>query len=180
MMVALALGACSTMKVSTTAMPGAAQRLEGARTYAWLNEHERAQRNTFTKQIVQQAVDRELALKGYERVESSENPGFVLGWYTTSRDVTEVDPGYYYGGYGYPWGPYGGAWGPADVRSYTEGTFILDVVAPAGDRILWRGDAQANLGENPSSAEAQEKINEAARKMLAEFPPEPGENGSAG
>lgn len=177
LLIALAFSACSGMKVSTTAMPGAAQRLEGARTYAWLPESEegRARRSPLVQQFVMQAVDRELALKGYRRVDFSADPGFVVGWHTTSREVTEIDPGYYYGPYGYPYGPYGGAWGPPSAHSYVEGTLVLDVVDPSRDRIYWRGDAQANLGDNPSSKDAQEKINEAAKKLLAEFPPEPGE-----
>ncbi len=171
---ALALGACSTMKVQSTAIPEAPRRLQDARTYAWLPEPEagRAARDPFIRRTVKQTADRELAAKGYRRVDASDNPDFLLGWYSTSHQVTEVEPTYrYYGGFGYPLGPYGGSFGPPDIQTYTEGTLVLDVVDPKTNTLLWRSDARAELGGDATTEDAEEKISEAIPKMLAEFPP---------
>lgn len=170
--IALAFCACSSMKVSTSSMPDAPQRLASAHTYAWLPEPGSAVRNPFVREAVMQAVDRDLATKGYQRVEPSAEPDFLLGWHSTSQQVTEVESPYHYG-VGYPYGPYGGAWGPPHVYTYTKGTLLLDVVDPATNRLLWRADARANLGDNPTSEDARKKVDEAVGKMLAEFPPKP-------
>jgi hypothetical protein len=82
--------------------------------------------------------------------------------------------------WGHGWGPafgppygYGGAYdgSSSDVTEHVEGTMILDVVDGGTNRLVWRGTAQADLGENPSSEEAQKKVDEAAKKNLAKFPP---------
>ncbi|MGC4118486.1 MAG: DUF4136 domain-containing protein [Myxococcales bacterium] len=174
---ALALGACSTMKVESTAMPEAPKRLQSAHTYAWLPEPETGQaaRDPFVRQTVKQSADRELSAKGFQRVEPGAHPDFLLGWYSTSQQVTEVEPTYrYYGGYGYPWGPYGGTMGPPDIQTMTEGTLVLDVVDPKSNQLLWRSDAKAELGDKPTTKDAEKKISEAIPKMLAEFPPKAG------
>ncbi|HEY3446871.1 MAG TPA: DUF4136 domain-containing protein [Myxococcales bacterium] len=171
-LLALLSTACASMKVSSTAAPGAAQRAASFRTYAWLPEPdaEQVHRNPFVKGQVMQAADRELTAKGYQRVDASANPDFMIGWYATSQEKQQVED-HYYAGHGYGWGPYGGAYGPPQVTSYTEGSLVLDIVEPGRKEILWRGQAQANLGENPTGEDARKKIDEAAHKLLAQFPP---------
>ncbi|MBI5544986.1 MAG: DUF4136 domain-containing protein, partial [Deltaproteobacteria bacterium] len=54
-----------------------------------------------------------------------------------------------------------------------QGTLILDVVDGDSKQLVWRGDAQADLGSDPSGSDAQKKIDEATKKMLSNFPPKP-------
>ncbi|HEY3446307.1 MAG TPA: DUF4136 domain-containing protein [Myxococcales bacterium] len=170
----LLLSACSTMKVSSTTAPGAAQKIQRFHTYAWLPEPENqaTRRDPFLEQQVMHAVDRELATKGYQRVDTSAHPDFDLGWIATTKDMTREEDTY--GLYGFGWGPYGGAFGtPEATVHYTEGTLILDAVDPTSKQIVWRGQAQADLGSNPTGSDAEKKVNDAAHKMLAQFPPKP-------
>lgn len=153
------------------AAPGAEPRLQQLHTYAWLPDPaNRPSREPFLREDVMQAADRKLASKGFQRVDASAHPDFLLGWHTTTQEKTKMEDVNAF--YGYPWGPYGGALGPAQVAvPYTQGSLILDVVDPASKQLLWRGDAQADLGSNPSPADSAKKIDEAAGKILERFPP---------
>ncbi|MGC4122942.1 MAG: DUF4136 domain-containing protein [Myxococcales bacterium] len=112
----------------------------------------------------------QLAAKGYQRVDSTANPDFLVGWHSTTQQATKMEDVDSF--YGYGWGPYGGVLGPPaeEAVPYTQGTVIIDVVAPGNKQLLWRGDAQADLGSNPSPEDAANKIPEATKKILERFP----------
>ncbi|MBI5543979.1 MAG: DUF4136 domain-containing protein, partial [Deltaproteobacteria bacterium] len=135
-LLALPVAACSTMKVTTDAVPGAADSIAGYHTYAWLPHPAKrdTNHNPIAEAQIKQAVENNLSAKGYRRVDASDNPDFLVGWHATTQEKTQVEDVNPY--YGYGWGPafgppvgYGGAGGPdVYVRHYEQGTLILDVV----------------------------------------------------
>ena len=73
-----------------------------------------------------------------------------------------------YGGYGY-----GVAIPPQQtVRSYDEGTLIIDFLDHRDKELFWRGSFSAKLSRHPTPQSTTEKIQDAVKKILAKFPPE--------
>jgi hypothetical protein len=182
----LGLVACSGIKTSTNYDPNAVQELGTFRTYAWLPMKEGADTRIYNPIIqarVQQAVDEELASRGYKKVEAGENPDFKIGWHGAIQNKVEADVINRF--YGYAWDPwydpfygpvaYGGSgYAPETViREYRQGTLILDVVDAQSNKLVWRGSAQAQLSDNMNAQKSQKLINKAVDEMLERFPPEP-------
>ena len=77
-----------------------------------------------------------------------------------------------YWGYGYPshwyWDPYwGGGSTTTTVRTYTQGTFIIDIWDAKEGTIVWRGTAVAAVSENPEKN--LKKMEKAVRKMVKKW-----------
>lgn len=72
----------------------------------------------------------------------------------------------FYGAYGYPLGG-------TDVRSYEEGTLMIDFVDAAKEELVWRGYGSAQLrGQKIDDAQ----ITEAVSQLLQFFPPSAANN----
>lgn len=107
----LALAACSGIRVNTNYDPTAVERIDDFRRYAWLPQPQGKDARVYNDIIdvrVRMAVDQELKARGYQRVDMSEDPDFLVGWQgaiDTKVSVDTVDSFY-----GYPWGPYWSPW----------------------------------------------------------------------
>ncbi|MFP2902912.1 DUF4136 domain-containing protein [Corallococcus sp. 4LFB] len=177
-LVGLGLASCAGVDVGTNYDPAAVQRINAFRTYAWLSQPQRTTdtriNNDITEARVTQAVDRDLQARGYQKVDASANPDFLIGWQGAidTRLAAETVDSYW----GYPWDPFWGSYyGPSEtyVRQYDVGTLILDVVDAREKRLVWRGTAQTNLGDSPSVQGNGDRINKGVEKMLEKFPPKP-------
>ncbi len=69
----------------------------------------------------------------------------------------------YYGGYGYPY-----MGGGTEVRSYEEGTLMLDIVDSQAKELVWRGYGSARVRGREASDEA---IQSAVMQLMQYFPP---------
>ncbi|WP_257454240.1 DUF4136 domain-containing protein [Archangium lipolyticum] len=182
----LGFTACSGIKTSTNYDPNAVQALGTFRTYSWLAMKDGADTRIYNPIIqsrVQQAVDQELASRGYKKVEPGENPDFKIGWHGAIQDKVEAETINRF--YGYAWDPwYDPFYGPVAyggsglvpetvIREYQQGTLILDVVDADSNKLVWRGSAQTRLSENMNAEKSQKLINGAVDEMLERFPPEP-------
>jgi Domain of unknown function (DUF4136) len=181
----LGLASCTSIKTSTNYDPNSVQALDSYRTYSWLPMKQGADPRVYNPIIqarVQQAVDRELQARGYQKVAEGQTPDFKVGWHGAVDEKVDVD--FVNRFYGYAWDPwydpffgpvaYGGA-GLTEpvVREYEQGTLILDVVDADSNKLVWRGTAQARLSENMDAQKSQKLINKAADELLEDFPPEP-------
>ena len=63
----------------------------------------------------------------------------------------------------------------SDTRTtyYTQGTFILDVVRPVDDKLIWRGTAEGKIQSNKTTADREKSAHEVSVAILADFPPQP-------
>lgn len=143
------------------------------KTFAWLPTPENPQasvkqaleRNSLLDKRIKQAVDAQLAGKGYQV--NVNNPDFVVTYHVGAEDKVNVtDWGYGYGRYG---GWYGG--GGVDVYQYKEGTLILDVIDWKSKQLIWRGFAQGTIDPDAPTEKREQRLNEAVTRMLANFPP---------
>jgi hypothetical protein len=72
----------------------------------------------------------------------------------------------YYGGYGYPYMGMGGT----EVRSYEEGTLMLDIVDSEAKELVWRGYGSARVRGSGKEA-SDEEITVGVNQLMQYFPP---------
>jgi len=159
-LVALAVGGCGgNMKVATDYDRSA--NFAPLKSYSWREGTPLP--NPLMSGRVVAAVDRELAAKGFTKVESG---GDVNVTYHASADK-EVDiQSFNTGG---PYACYGGCSTSTTVTHVTVGTIIVDIVDAKTDKMLWRGSASDTVSDDPSRNE--QKINDGVKMMFAGFPP---------
>jgi len=136
-------------------------------TYQWLPPADEAGLNSLDAGRIKNAVNAELKLKGLRAV--SEDPDFhvTADIVTKEKRVIRDWGGPFY--YPYRWSYYGPR--TIDYYQYQEGTFILDFIDPATNKLLWRGTAKAELDDADTPEKRDALIPEVVRKILANFPP---------
>lgn len=159
---------------------------ETLRTYRWYDDAhpsktaEYRQYNASDRRV-RTYVDRELQRSGFEEV--AYGPADFLVNYSISREEkTSISsfagypqPGVH-GGVGV--GSYGSAVslgyssGPS-VKTYKEGTVVIDVIDTREDQIVWRSLAEGRLQKSLSHSEKDALASKLARELMAEFPPKP-------
>ena len=174
-----ALAGCSSLKVNTEYDPTAP--FPSYKTYAWNPrvpgpEEAPPIRNPVVRDQVVRAVDRELSAKGFTQVQPDANPDLLVsvhGWAQSRIEVTN---------YGYAYAPgyvYGPAYGPyqpmpvapaTEVRSYTDGTMLIDFVDAKSAKLVWRGTAQDTF-TNPDLNTVKRTVDEATKQLLGAYPP---------
>jgi hypothetical protein len=143
------------------------------RTYGWLDrgdadnerlpEHLRMRLRRVTEDV--------LAEKGLEPAPAPPQTDLLLTYHFGASEEFAVD---YVGysvyqpwGYGY-WGGYGG--GYTQVRRYTEGTLVLDIVDARTHKLVWVGSISKEVRSvNPPGS----RIEKSVTKLLKTFPPKP-------
>lgn len=168
-------GCATTVKVQTEYDPNAP--FPAYKKYAWLTqmpgpEQAAAMRNPGAYALVVGAFDRELGRKGFQKTSLDGNPDFLVAVAGNSQERIDVSSyGYAYGG-AYVYGAYGPGVVVAapDVRTYTDGTLLVDFVDAKTKKLFWRGTAMDTV-TNPSLLSAS--IDDAARQLVAAFPPPP-------
>ncbi len=131
---------------------------------------------------IRQAVERELAAKGF-RQQAQGEVDFLVNYSVTKEDKTEIrsyntygglTPGFAFGyGHGFYRYGYSVMYHPEpEVRTvhYQEGTLVLDVINPQ-EKLIWRGSAEGRLKKNQTVEEKREAVNSVVAKVLAGFPP---------
>jgi hypothetical protein len=148
-----------------------AANFKGYRTYAWLPrepgpEQAQAARDPRLREAAMRAIDEGLAAKGLTRTDIDKSPDLLVavhGWAVNRIDVQAY--GYAYGpvpyGY-YPVGPTG-----VDVRTYRDGTMIIDLVDARTKKMVWRGTATDTF---EPGAEVK-TVRNAAKQTLEDYPP---------
>ena len=180
-MAALVAG-CSSIETSYDYDPKA--NFAGLKTYEWLKEPQkltgdpRIDGNTILANRIHEAVDTELAARGFRKVSS--DPDFLVAYHVSldkRRSVQTLNSYYGYGpgwGYGYGASYRPGYWAGAPetyVYEYEEGTLILDIVNPENKELIWRGSAQDEVHFKSTPEKDQTQLNEAVHKILEKFPP---------
>ncbi|UCC83214.1 MAG: DUF4136 domain-containing protein [Gemmatimonadota bacterium] len=172
----LALAGCSGVSYNYDFDPGA--DFAGYQTYLWVEPGEDLGPNPrgvdqLSERRIMQAVDGQMAAKGYRKIERGQ-PDFALNFVVTTQQ--NVDYTTYHTGWGYGGGWYRGGAGMATSRTtateWTEGTLILDVYDAGARELVWRGTATAEIRESQSPEERNQRINEVVAKMLERYPPQ--------
>ncbi len=160
--------ACTTIQISTDYDPDAA--FSELRTWSFADPGQPTGDPRLDSSLVRtrifQALESELAVKGYGRAVGVE-PDFLVDTHVAlSR---ELDVHTFHRGYGRS------SWGSSEtlVREVEQGSLVLDFLHPESRKLLWRGIAQARVDRRGTPAERSQRIREAVRLMLQDFPPQP-------
>jgi uncharacterized membrane protein len=133
--------------------------------------------NTIEAGRIQNALTAQLEANGF--TQAVQNPDFIVAFYSTTRQKTQVQsdggfgPGIGFGyGRGFGWG-YGmpGRWrwgyGP-DIwtTNYTQGCVMADIIDPKNNQLVWRGavtDTVNGIGQS------EKQSDQAAKDLVKNF-----------
>jgi Domain of unknown function (DUF4136) len=184
---ALAVTACAAWLLSACAPTGPELRTDydrstnfsAYRTYAYFDPvgTDKAGYSTLTTQHFKQAIDAQMAMRGYQKVES--NPDLLVNFMANAVEKTDVrstpsssvmmGTGYY----GYRGGMYATVpvYSQPDVQTvrYKVGTANVDIVDARAKKLLWTGMVEGELSDavmkNPQPA-----IEKVIGEMFTQFP----------
>jgi len=185
LLVVLSISACATTLKSTVDVAEHAEFGE-LRTYAWITNQPMFASNAASPEVVnplneqriRTAVEEQLQNKGYRKV-NIDQADFVVAFTLGARDRVRVqqyynDFGYNYYGYHHGFRRFGrfgrgfGGFGPSvSVRTFTEGTLVVDIFENTGKEAIWHGSATKRLSRDNGTLGL---IDEAVTVLLAEFP----------
>lgn len=166
--VALGLLACATTtQVNYDHDP--AYDFASLQSWDWMAEPGQVQgaagvRSPLVEGRIREAIERNLDAKGYQRVEGGD-PDFRVAFFGGADQKLDVRTTYDY--YGYRWRT---AVARTDVRQYTEGTLIIDVVDGERNELVWRGTGVAEVYAD-SPDEVTQQVNQVVTEVLEGFPP---------
>jgi hypothetical protein len=159
---------CSTISVQHDYDPKA--DFTSLKTFSFMPVPAKANINTLNVKRIQDAVRTQLESRGYTMTPN--NPDFQISMHLTKlkQKVEIVDRGYTYGA---QYGLYASSLrtGPTREYQYEEGTFVLDFVDAQSKELIWRGVAMGEIRYYLSPEKRVKRINEAAQKILKNFPP---------
>lgn len=138
----------------------------GLKTYAWYDDPNFQMPGGFSivdgqfvDRHVREAIESELAKRGYVKSQSGEADVYV-SYSTNPAGVVSQDK---FGRYGW--------WQPiqtSGTKYRKEGSLVIDI-RNREHRLVWRGFKQAILGTNPEAIARD--IDDAVKDLLGEFPP---------
>jgi hypothetical protein len=150
------------------------------KTYAWANDQKLSGDLRFDdpglRQTIKQAIETELQAKGLQKVVTGQ-PDLLLKSYITVEQKEEIAGG----NYPPPINAYGQWAGTAGSNSYAaremmtfrydDGTFVLDMIEPSSDKILWRGTLEGMVDPSGTREKRMARAPAAVAKVLKDFPP---------
>jgi hypothetical protein len=148
----------------------------GLKTFAWKpndNKSYGVKDNDLLDKRIRTAIENTLQVQSYHRLDSY-NPDFFISYhYNVEQKITSSGVS---GGVSIGRSSYGGFGGVglssgSDVRAYDQGTLLIDITIPLGDKLVWRGVATQSVSDHSSPEEATANINETVEKVLSQFPP---------
>ncbi|MCP3140375.1 DUF4136 domain-containing protein [Pyxidicoccus xibeiensis] len=171
----LLLAACAGIDVSTQYDSSAARESGGFRTYAWVPPPPGQAPRVFSGDMdisVEKSVDAYLQARGYQQVEASASPSFLIDWGGAVSSRTRLVPSIGRGPEMTPrqgMNPYPNATPPPSGREYSKGVLDLDIMEARTQKLVWRGTARGDLPPEPRAEEVQDWLNEAVSKLLGDF-----------
>ena len=156
------------------------------RSYRWYDDihgselAEYRQYNSSDKRV-RTYVDRELKAHGL-RESTTERADVWVNYHISKEQQMRIDSFSRYPSAGMHGGVGVGTYGSAvslgyssgpSVRTYKEGTVVLDIIDARSSNIVWRGIAEGRLKENLSINDKNRVASEVAAELLADFPPRP-------
>lgn len=156
------------------------------KTYRWYDDAHPSKNAEYraynsSDKRVRTYIDRELQQSGF-RESSYGEPDFLVNYSISSEEKTSIDnfagypPAGVHGGVGVS--NYGSAVsvgyssGPS-VKTYKEGTVVIDVIDTKEDRVVWRSVAEGRLSKKLSISEKDALAAKLSKELMAEFPPVP-------
>jgi hypothetical protein len=122
--------------------------------------------------VLMQTVNEQLVKRGYAKAEGAA-PDFEMIYYvlvttgSASQHMGQFMPSY--AQWGIPlWSP-----NTTALAIYPTGAIVLDVITPAGGKMVWRGIAEAKVEMENTEAERAKRVVEIMTKLVEKFPKVP-------
>ena len=158
---------CSTISVQHDYDPKA--DFTSLKTFSFMPVPAQANISTLNVKRIQGALRTQLESRGYTMTPNS--PDFQISMFLTKQKqkIEIANRGYVYGAQR----GYASSWRTGSTREYQyeEGTFVLDFVDAQSKELIWRGVAMGEIRYYLSPEKRVKRINEAAQKILKNFPP---------
>jgi len=166
----LLLAACATMSVTSDKYPQA--DFSGYRTFAWIaadpliRPRNGQEISALTSRRIREAIESELAGKGYREVNDPAGANFVVAFTVGTRDRLDAEsyPAPFRGPW--LWGWYGNE---TDLRVYREGTLSIDIFDGATHQPVWHGRARKEI-TGSDVKDPEPVIKRAVTAILGKFP----------
>src|SRR5882762_333776 len=130
-------------------------------TYSWEKVHTA---NSIWDDRVKDAIDKELAAKGWTQVPSGGDVALVAVEKTSIHQQYDT---FYDGLAGWRWGGMGET--TTTVDNYKVGTLIVSMFDGNSKHLIWRGTSSSDLSGNPEKN--TKKLDQDVQKMFKHFPP---------
>ena len=137
----------------------------GYKTYSWVPGT--SVDDVLNHKRIMSAVDAQMALKGFTRVERATNPDILIAYHATFSKNLEIN-GFSSGWGGYRFGP--GQTHRARVDEIVTGTLVIDLVDARSNTIVWRGTATKEIDVDAKPENRDKSINKAAEKLFKNYP----------
>lgn len=127
------------------------------KTYAW--EKGTPARNPLMDERIKKAIDSQLTMKGFQKVDS--DPDLYVVYHAATKEKIEITD------WGYPrprWGTR-----DIDINTVLVGTLVLDMLTGTEKKLIWRAVGSDTVSDDPEKNE--KKINKGAEKIFKDFPP---------
>jgi hypothetical protein len=140
-------------------------------TYEWL-ERENSVETLLPNHLrmrLRRVTEEVLAEKGFLPSPAPPQTDLLLTYYLSTEQLLEINHVGYssYTPWGYGYWP-GFNYGYTEVRSYPEGTLVLDIVDARSRKLVWIGTLQREIrSTNPPG----KRIEKGVKKLLKTFPP---------
>ena len=170
---------CATyaQDIRTNYMPGT--DFSKYHTYAWVDEVQGVpgiggHPDQILDTQVKQAIDSQMAGKGFTKVADAGKPDLLLGYQLAIDREKQIN------GFGSGWGGFGGWGGPwgggldsfsATTSTINVGTFVVGMYDPAVKKLVWIGAAQRAIEPSKKQEKNQQRLDKGAPKLLKDFPP---------
>jgi hypothetical protein len=139
------------------------------RTYSWAKVETS---NPFLDARVKDAINRELAAKGWTQVSSGANVALVAVQMTRTRRRVNTFYDGFGGGFGYGfYDGFGDGAGESTttVQHYKVGTLVIDMFDASSKKLIWRGASASACSGNPEKNTRH--LDKEVQKMFQHFPP---------
>ncbi|MCG6969363.1 MAG: DUF4136 domain-containing protein [Gammaproteobacteria bacterium] len=173
----LLFSACATQKPNYDYLPSA--DFSKYQSYAWVTvdkeskENHRAKNQLVDKRIID-AVDKTLAAKGLQKV--ADNPDMLVNYHVSVSEQEQQQPrgrisiGTSSYGRGSSVG-FGVSMPVGGVRTYQEGTLVIDLQDAKNNDLLWQGWGSRTVRQDLAPDRLTALIDEVVGEILMNYPP---------
>jgi hypothetical protein len=151
-------------------------------TYVWHGGADMSQQqvdpniqNDIVHQRIQNAINSQMAAKGFVRSTDSASAYFAVRYYVALQRTTELvttTTGVGWGGgwgYGWGWGGWGGGVSTTTPVTSTDGGVVIDVLQNSDGKLVWRGQVSGQVGDKAPSTE---RVNQVVAEVMSTFKPD--------
>jgi hypothetical protein len=135
------------------------------KTYAWTVGT--PAKNSLWDQRIIDGVDKQLAAKGFRKVEANSDPDLIVLYHAAIGQQEELNTTNM-GGWGLRWG---GGMATTTVERIPVGQLTVDIGEAKTKKLAWMGTSSDTLSDDPDKN--QKKLQKALDKMFKKFPPLP-------